>query len=821
MKRSLLILLATCFTLQAASLPLPTGAEAARQALQDGKPDEALAALADEGESAEVHYWKGRALAELGRLAQAAAQFDKVPADSVFYPYAAKGLLYCAWQSPSLNFVELVAPLTASPDKEISTLALAALAEHQLRNTAKGDASTLEDLRKLAKKEASLQPVVQLLDMENLRRNGQWQQAIAACLKAEADKSLPLLMRQRVRLTLAEIYYDKAAAPPATPAQGEDEPEDDEGKGEETLLQFISSNPDSPLLEEAFRRLDLHHAFGRSEYATQKLKEWSEELAKPRRAALALLVRQHLGSKEDRFPKEAQDFANTASSLLAHEPASKLIISEYVRQLIAEGNTADARYYLSLAEPDAGDARALFYKACCLKPTDPKAAALFLESAARAASDLQAAALGNAMYCSVLNGDRETVDSLLTRELPPKARRAVLLMHAGLILRTNPPQARAEIESALLLHPDENQQAEVPLLLAQIDLAEHDPQTAFDRLQNLPEELKKRWTDGQALRYYGLLLLAGEHLHAKDATAPTPEGLTRECLDKEPRAAVRTILTLNLAERLSDKGKREEALSLLEALAARQPQGTDKARSLLLAGREAAALGSLHGLKKAIAYFRDCAAIPSPYSHRASIVQAAIQAWINQTDQALPLLQSLLKRPQELTPADHALALSVLADIYSMQGTQEGQREALAANERIRQIEGLPQGWKMRATLQHATLAARAGQHGQALADYLEIIGGRPASSPSPHPAEWYVLYYAGAGAIYQYMELQRYEEAATLAETLAAWPGEEGVAPGPRARQFAQWGASIRQTHFLPHVTGKGNSKAADKARVSANHTR
>lgn len=786
-----------------AALSLHAGAATGvQQLVRDGKPEEALALLSTVPPAPSVHYWRGRALADLGRLEQAAAQFACVPDESAFYPYAAKGLLYCAWQCPTLNFVELAAPLTASRNEEISTLALAALAEHQLRHSAKGDISVLEDLRKLAKKEPKLQPVLQLLDIENLRRNGKWEQAISACLKAEADKSLPLLMRQRVRLTLAEVYYDKAAQPAATPAHGEEEVEDDEGKGEETLLQFISSNPDSPLLEEAFRRLNLHRAFSTSEYATQKLKEWSEELAKPRRALLALLARQHIQGKDGGVPRqEAQAFANTAASLLEYEPASKLIISEYVRQLIAEGRMGDARFYLSLCEPD-GDARTLFYQACCLKPTDPKATGLFLQSAGKAASDLQAAALGNAMYCAVLNGDQGTVDSLLARELSPKARRAVLFMHASLILQANPPQARAEIESALMLHPDGKQQAEAPLQLAQIDLAENAPQAAFDRLQAIPDEIQEQWTDEQALRFYGLLIRAGEKIYAQDATFPTPEAITRQCMDTAQRPQARTFLALNLAERLSDRG---EALALLESLAASQQQGENKARSLLLAGRQAAALGTLHGLKKAVGHFQACAFIPSPYAHRAKIMQAAILAWINRTDQALPLLDNLLNNSQALAPADKALALSVQADIFSMQGTLQGQQKALAANESIRQIEGLPHNWKLRATLQHATLCARAGQHEQALADYLDIIGTKPASSPSPHPADWHVLYYAGSGAIYQYLELKQYEKAAAMAETLANWP-EPGTTPGPRARQFFQWGEIIRQTHFLPQANKNGS---------------
>ena len=220
---------------------------------------EALDTIPAEDKSSEALYWKGQALLHLERLPEAALALSGVSKDSPLYPYAAKGTLYCAWKSPSLNFVEMVAPLTASPNEEIATLALAALAEHQLRHTRKGDTSTLDTLRKLSQSHPDLEPLVKLLDLEAMRRQGKYDQALQYGRQLEDDPAYPALMKQRVRLALSDVYYDKEASLKGTELQEGDE--DDEGRGEETLLQFISSNPDSPLLEEAFRRLDERQAF--------------------------------------------------------------------------------------------------------------------------------------------------------------------------------------------------------------------------------------------------------------------------------------------------------------------------------------------------------------------------------------------------------------------------------------------------------------------------------------------------------------------------------------------------------------------------------
>ncbi|MBQ8900286.1 MAG: hypothetical protein IJY72_04970 [Akkermansia sp.] len=157
----------------------------AEQLLREGKPTEALAELQLAPHSPAAMYWKGRALVELKRLPQAVTMFREVASDSVFFPYAAKGILYCAWLSPQLDFVEYVAPLTACDNKEIATLAQAALAEHQLRYTTHGDVSTLEPLRALAAEDAELQPVVDLLNIEEFRRQKQFEQAINACREME------------------------------------------------------------------------------------------------------------------------------------------------------------------------------------------------------------------------------------------------------------------------------------------------------------------------------------------------------------------------------------------------------------------------------------------------------------------------------------------------------------------------------------------------------------------------------------------------------------------------------------------------------------
>lgn len=781
----------------------------AEQLLRDGKPTEALAELQLAPHSPAAMYWKGRALVELNRLPQAVSMFREVASDSVFFPYAAKGILYCAWLSPQLDFVEYVAPLTACDNKEIATLAQAALAEHQLRYTTHGDVSTLEPLRALAAEDAGLQPVVDLLNIEEFRRQKQFDQAINACREMESNPNIPLIMKQRARLALAEVYYDKAELAKAMAAASpngeldDEEMEDDEGKGEETLLLFISSNPESPLLDEAFRRLNAHGAFSGSEYAYSKLVDWSSELSKPHRAALAMAVRQQLQLQRTGYNEQDSTLANTAANQLPNEPVSQLIIGEQVRRLIQKGDIAQATLYLNMMKQDDTDPRHLFYKACCSPHNSSRTAEMFLKSAEIASSDLQATALCNAMYCAVLSNNQPMVDSLLTKELPVKARRALLLTHAGLILKSNPAQARAEIESAALLEPTTAELIEITLQLAELDV-QSAPADALVRLQACTNEERKSWSTEQALRYHALLIHAAEKLKIGGEEAPSAIELLTEAVKTTETGEVRDVLTINLAYRLSESDRHVEAMQMLQKLAETATNGELKARALLLCGRQAEQLSSLENLTRAAEFFKAAAEIKSPYRNKALMLQARVLAWINRGEEAQVILAEVL-RDNTLTITERALALSIQAHEQTLRGTTEGIAAALETNQRIFELSPLPEAWQTRARLQHASLLARSGKREEAIADYMSLVEGVAQSPTADAPTEeqWFVIYFASSGAIAQLMRGEQFQEAAELADRIAAWPEPTGtefrvIGKGKRAEQFANWADNIRKFNYL-----------------------
>lgn len=791
-----LIHLALLSTL-ALSLPRAVAAEesalpaTAEQALREGRPAEALRLLQEPGCSlppAEAAYWRGQALIRLGRTEDAAEAFYRVPTDHPLYPYAARGILYCARVSPRIHFVEVCAPLTVSADDETAQMALALLAEYQLRYTKQGDPSALVQLQRLAEEKPEYAPLVKLLGIHTYRRDGDFAGGIEYARALEQDASLTPLMRQRVRLALAELYYDKEKATPAAAADNEDE-----GKGEETLMQFITANPDSPLLEEAFRRLQQHRAIAESEYTREKLQEWGEDSIHPRRAALALY---YLHSAQ-LSPAYSAATANRAAASLPGEPTTRSILLEHVRRLLEQRRSDDAQRYLALLVSLPGAAElpyTLFLQAQSLEHAPREAMQLYLRCAESADSTLYTPAMVNALICAMRSGDEESAEALLQAPVGERTSRALLLAHAGLILQRDPERARRELAQVRQMHPSPAQAIDVMLDEALLDLPTRADQKIPEALLACTAEQRRAWSPEQVLRYAALLEKAEETLGMQRGTT------LADLYEESTSLSIKVPLALHRADLLARTGKHKEALKLLLDAAEPQATGESKAATLLYAGHEAAEQGNLAGLEHAVRLYAESARQGSDLTPRALIEQAAVLVRINRAAEAHDLLQRLEQSERKLTPDEQAHILTMRADAADR--TPEGAAVAMEACRKIETIEGLPPAWISRARLQHAALCARVHRYAEALADYRAVMQSERAKANPADEHSSFLFYYAGAGAVYQLLQMEQYSEAAALAEEVAAWPGTTAAPAENRsakAESFSRWAQSIRQTHYLP----------------------
>ncbi len=777
-----------------------------------GSPVRALMALDAEDRSPDALFWRGRALIDLGRYEEASYALETVPAGHALSPYAQRALIYCAWQSPLLDFPSIVAPLTESSDLSISRLALAALAEYELRQADSGSLDALHDIQELASVAPEWTLASRLLEIESLRQHRRFEEALALCRQLEADKNLSTLARQRVRLALSEVYYAKeqqeaengstAVAPeggvPLLTSGDEDHPESetDEGKGEETLLQFIASNPDSPLLGEAFRRLAQHGAFERGEYATGKLEAWMKDSAKPRRAALALRVRQLMQHRAAR-PEQALDATcvNLASAMLPREPMTAQMLREQIRVLVQLGRQQEAHLYHRMLP--AGSPHALFYDGLDSKASTADAMDAFLGSALVADENLRPAALVNALLGALASGNTEEAERIMAESHPRNTRAALLSARASFLMSRDAVAARRDLEEWASLYASEEAPVDAILDLALLEL-DSAPEKAAERLKELARRPRSQWSVAQELRYYALLIEAANRGSSPRA-AQEALAVARRATQEGSRADVRAYMELKLASMLTAQGRPGDALMRLERFAARNPDRPELPRALLMAGHAAASIGSLPSQRRAAGLYARCAEINSPYAVRAKLYRASALTRISRRAEARAIIEELMQQKTPLDPDDKALACCFLADTWSLEGTDEGLEKARQVMAEALSDPELPPAWLYRMRMQHAIFCSRQGRHEEALADYMAIISDAPAVAGAPTQADWYTLYSAGAGAIYQHMQLRQYTQAANLAERIANWrSGSPAISRpgGPAAERFAQWASSIRRVH-------------------------
>lgn len=783
---------------------MATNVSQAEMCVRRGDYAQALVLLQQE-QHAEAAYWKGYALQALGRPAAAIPHFSKVPVNHALYPYAAKALLMSAWQAPDIDFASVATPLTTSPHAEIADLAIAALAEYWLNTPHSQDNTALELLKHRAQHNESLAQLLRLLEIRNDKRKGNITEGMSRCRKMMQDTSIPLLLRQRARLELSELYYacEESGHRHATDSHhiSHDDDEEDEtelhvdGQGEETLLHFISTNPTSPLLHEAMRRLMSRKAFEKSEQARAKLDEWCKDLEHTGRAALALLVQQRLLNVENATDAPVDvSCANTAMAACPNEKETQLILMEQVRQLLLRGKNQEAELYLQMSKQH--DARHRFYTAVLQGTSNPAVAAqAFLSCAEQAPHDLQSAAFVNALLCALAAQEPLLEQDVWNhRDVDDKIQAELLAGRAAFLLESSPGQAEEDLQALEKLELSSQMTADVILDRALLQLHTGNNEALETIKKVIPDNISAE----SQLRYYTLL----EAVMRKFETYATPEEEEAAVISMVTQAVtnckdthVHSILTLHLVNLLSQQGNHTEAYNTLQSFMEQYPKGDYFLRAMYLAARESELMATEESLQRAIELYTLCSKAESPLAARALIHKASVLTRVGQFEEAQIILNSLLTKQEEITPIETALTNIVLANTYAMKGTRESFQKAVEISARMRDDTSLPRYWRFLVILHHGVICARADLPEAALRDFLELLDMQPAKGEEPGIAEWRSLYTAAAGGISQLLLLGRYAEAADLSDRIADWnPAAEPF----RIQQYRNWARHIRQTYFL-----------------------
>lgn len=787
--------------------------EEAAQKLRAGDPVGVLTVLSGR-EGPESDFWKGRALVELQRMKEAAAFLSKVPENHELYPYAAKALLYCAWQSPEVEFSSVVPTLAASQNPEIAKIAAAALAEYWLQQPESQDNTALELLRSLAEKSPEFLPVLQLLEVENLRQKGNYDEAIRLCRSIEENRDFSPEIRRRVRLALAEVYYaQEAAGFPGTPTAerngflsgitaSEEDPDEQEnppaeGKGEETLLHFISTNPDSPLLPEAFRRLAAHKAFTTGKYARERLREWIEDEEKPQRAALSLLILQYL-INQDNPENIAPDntCTNTALTLFPREKATQLILLEHVRYLLEYGNLQEASKYLAHVTQDSP--YRTFFAATILAESDAwQAGLMFRDCARHAPESLRPSAFANSLICALRSGNHALEKELMeyayySEEAEAEVYAALFLYHMG----KDTAAARHALQKLQAI-PSRESGFMVDFLLDKAWFNLEDSPLMVE--QELTHANTQLFLPEQLLRYYMMREVAMRKASPVDRKAETEDRICemmRQAIENTHNRRLNHKLRFHLAHLFSRRSLHADAYHQLMELNRLAGDSNMAAQSLFHAAYEKELIGTADSLAKAAEIYSLCAEKHPELKIPASIQQASVLIRIGRGDEAESLLKHILSKEETLTPEYRTLIHITLSNKYALEGTPEGLQKALQIGAQNTGDSTLPKRWRCLALLHHAAICSRSGEFRKAYNDYTAVLELKPADQDGASDKQWAIFHQAAIGAVASLLELEQYKEAADLADRISDHKTTSGRTR--KLKRYAEWATYIRRNNFL-----------------------
>ncbi len=796
----------SCFAI---SLIAPSWADSsawaqARALIEKEQSSEAIQVLSQLEGSPEKNFWMGRALIEQGRSKAAADYLRLVPEESELFSAAAKALIYCAWCSPELDFTETVQALTQVQDANIAHLAQAALLEEQLYHDRLPDGAE-EQLKQLVKNDqwGKLSKAAPVYQIDILRLQRKPEEALNLGRQLENDSDLPNITRHRAKIMLAQIYYslaqqlesaqDSPTSAATTEEDAEKHAEDLRGQGEETLIQFISAHPDSPVLAEFFHELYRRGAFEQSSYIRPALEAWTEpdELIHTKRAAIALRCLYYLDSKAQ---KVTNSLINTALASCPREGATQDLLLSTIRDALNSGKLQQAEQYLKLVSEHGCYEQFLEAQLLTLKGYYASALPLFLKCSQESEDALHEAALCNAFICALHMNDNELTIQLLDQSSQAETKARMLSNRAAFYMTSRPAQSRADAQLICNEYAHTAYFINAQLDLIQLVLPDSLPQ-AIDRLRRIDTTDMLNWDSTVSSRYYAMRIkLSVEAQKRQMEGVLSPIQVIEEALQTCKIQEVRPNLVFQYSYYLALEERYEDAAKALLNFSKETKDPDIKAQALLRAGIAEEQLNSMHSLKRAIQAYRECGAIDGPHQIMALLRAASLLTRLGRGDEARAALNSLEHRQSELSATEQCLLLSELADSWACTAPDEAssQAKALEYCERMTQLPHLPRAWQNRAHLQHAILAARFDQGEEAVKHYKVIIENFNQIGRITLRGDWYLINSAATGVIIELSSLKRFDEAMNIAETMAKKLGN------PLASLFTKWSSYIRKAEKI-----------------------
>lgn len=791
--------------------------------IRGDRPADALAKLSKPplSESPDAPFWKAQALAGLGRYRDAVEALDRSVSDPKS-GHRTEALLTRASLQLSLGqpeaALESLQPLTSDKDPKIVRLA-------KLRQ-----AAILADLGRIAEARALLPPVTPdtpasdaseraFLDARLQLAEGKAAEAATAfTMLLDKPEGQSLLRFHSAALGLA----DALAVTDGTTAAAD------------SLLAFVQKYPDSPLLDEIFKRLQSYIPDdpAPNDAILERLAQWSSELPPP---AVGLLPRAPDGNGDgsgdgaagafpvepEKPPGELAAFATFTRAIGLHRQESPDAKAKATRLLTrlrldypdhflaAKALLQLGRWALEEHRPDRafsaleaarltssspfvrGEAAFLEARAAYDGGDAEKAAKLFdvaAESLDREAGEI--AAFNAALSRFSANPSLGLHPSGAT-EQDVRVRTDLELERA--LSTVSPESARESIARFLNEHPEHPRANEARLAAAEAALVSHppDPVSAGEQLDLIASQ-EEGSAENPATEPLPPERLELVRLKIADVANKPNEAipLARAFLAAHPDSPLAAEASLILGRNLFRNEDYNNARIVLEKLAASRPEDPSSPAALLLAARSAALVGTSQSQEESLALFNRVATGKSALAPLARLERARLLIDRKRLDEAVAELKPWF----DSLPADDPLRLPaglLLGEALYAQGeAKAGSYSAALAvyDQLLAAAKEQPAMWnrvqyQRGMTLEQLPKDDDSGKkrEGAALATYYSVL----QNANDRPPAEWEWFERCGFRALALLEKDGKWEAAVEIANKIASFKGPGSAYAAERAQKL------------------------------------
>jgi tetratricopeptide (TPR) repeat protein len=776
--------------------------------IRDGRTEEALALLKESFVSShpEAPFWKGQALAGLGRVSEALDTLQPLLADAAA-PFRQETVFTIANLQLALGkpdaALETLGLLSGAKDPE--TAARSRLHQVEILLDLGRAIEAREAMPAASAIAARDRPLASFLDARLL---------LAESRPADALAIFQTLLDKPQGQSLNRRHMAAAGLAESMLAMGNTE------GAASFLLSFIQENQDSPQLDALFHQLRdaIPQTPAVSDPILVKLAEWITPPEFPATGLIAAedssatcawplpnsdqeLVTQALFARACGLRHMTSPEALTEARLLLtrlrlefpEHPLAGMALFESARMALAGGSREQAFNMLaSLRESSPssnlrGEAAFLEAKAAFSKGDQAHAAGLFEEAARNLEGREAEAANFNAAILHLVN--TTGVSQAPQEVLKDPALAADLMLERALSLES-PELKRAALEEFLLQHPGHPREPEARLAAAEAALAMPLADLAFARsqLETLDADPEK----SSALNPARVDLI---RLRIADLSKdPSAIAAARQILEKYPADPAAAEASLVLGRNLFESNSYNEARMVLEKLAATDSDPARAEAAWLMAARSAALVPTSQSQQEALILFDKVIAMKRPLSSLAMLEKARLMIDMNRLPEAISFLRHWFDSLPKSDPLHLPAGLLLGEAIYGQGGTNPSSlTDALAVYDSLLESAKNQPGTLHRLQyLRGRTLeqipdpkVPSRKREKEALTAYYSVL-----ETTTP-PDEWHYFELCGFRALALLEKAGRWPAAISCARKIASFNG-------PRAEEAASRASQLQLKHMI-----------------------